>query len=555
MEKSNTANFFTNLVKVIVFLGVVLFVISKAPNYIKEDKPEGVNLIINNNNVTKSLKNDIQIDGNGVVYLSMDDIQNFFDEYICYDKQYNQILTGSQKKLAAIGIDNDYMMVNSSKVELYSSIIKMNDKYYLPFSELQEVYNVELKYIEETNIITIDSLNREAKRANTSSKVKIKYLPTMFSKNLEKLNQGEDILIIEDKEENDGWYKVRTQKGNIGYIRKVSNEYIAREAMEKEKTIKGKVSLAWDYFSEYSSAPNRTGTTIPGINVVSPHFIVLERLGKGNIDVNIGEEGTNYIKWAHDNGYKVWPMVSNNSYQETSSEILNDYKLREKLINKLIDVAITNKFDGLNIDFEYLKYEDKDVYSRFLIELAARMNEYGLTLSTDVTAPDGSEDWSLCFDRKVIADVSDYIMFMAYDQHGVASKSAGTVAGCDWVEENIEKFIGREEVAKEKLVLALPFYTRVWKGNDGNVKNVSIYMKDIKDVVPADATITWDDKAKQNYAEYSKNGERCRMWIEDAKSIEAKFELMNKYDLAGAAYWTLGGETKDIWNVVQKYIK
>lgn len=76
----------------------------------------------------------------------------------------------------------------------------------------------------------------------------------------------------------------------------------------------------------------------------------------------------------------------------TTTEILNDYKLREKLINNIVTAVVTFNLDGINLDFEYLNESDKDVYSRLVIELAPRLKELGKVLSVDVTAPDGSPD-------------------------------------------------------------------------------------------------------------------------------------------------------------------
>lgn len=203
----------------------------------------------------------------------------------------------------------------------------------------------------------------------------------------------------------------------------------------------------------------------------------MEKLGKGNIIENVGTSGEEYIKWAHSNGYKVWPLVSNNSMKETTSEIMNDYKLRENLINQIVDYVKKYDLDGVNIDFEYMKEEDRDLFSRFIIELTPRIKELGKVVSVDVTAPDGSPDWSLCFNRNVLGDVTDYVMFMAYDQHGVSSKEEGTVAGFDWVELNVNKFLKQEEVPSEKLVLGIPFYTRLWKETDGEITSSVVTMK------------------------------------------------------------------------------
>ena len=90
-------------------------------------------------------------------------------------------------------------------------------------------------------------------------------------------------------------------------------------------------------------------------------------------------------------------MVSNSELGDLDamSEILSTFENRAYLIDNIIDELIDAGVDGVNIDFENMYQSDKDNYSRFLIELAPRLREAGLTLSVDVTAPDGSETWSL----------------------------------------------------------------------------------------------------------------------------------------------------------------
>ena len=139
-----------------------------------------------------------------------------------------------------------------------------------------------------------------------------------------------------------------------------------------------------------------------GVNVVSPSFFHLD--SNGVLTENIGEKGQAYINWAHNNGYRVWPMVQNDGegMLTVTSRIMNDYNKRQELINSIVDVCVKYKLDGINIDFENMKQEDKDMYSRFIIELTPRIKDMGLVVSVDVTAPDGSETWSMCFDRNVI---------------------------------------------------------------------------------------------------------------------------------------------------------
>ena len=225
------------------------------------------------------------------------------------------------------------------------------------------------------------------------------------------------------------------------------------------------------------------------------------------------------------------------------------------MIENIIEVAVKNKLDGINIDFENMYAEDKDLFSKFIIELAPRLKEVGMVLSVDVTAPDGSDTWSLCFDRNVIGDVADYIVFMAYDQHGTSSVEAGTVAGYNWVEANIKKFLGQEDVEAEKIILGMPFYTRTWWYANGDLKTTSVDMKDVDRILPEDAQKAWDDALKQNYVKYTKNGIEYEMWIEDVESIKAKLSLIEKYKLAGASYWEYGREDEAVWPVIAEALK
>ncbi len=546
-------SFILKCIVVAVFIAVVAVVINLAPNYADNKIKGKINLIINNGNLTLSLKNDIYIDDD-IVYMSKKDIENFFDGDIYYDEKYDQVLTGSDRKIACLPIGKREITVNGSNVKLFGEATKKDDEIYLPFSELGDIYNVEINYIKDNNVVVIDSLDREKKMANISKDCDIKYLPTVISKTLEKEKRGNSVIVIPTDEDLNGWTKVRTLNGTIGYTKELANEYTVRENMKYEKQIEGKVSLVWDYYNTGVRIKERTDK-INGINVISPTVATLKEGGKGDLIINTVEKG--YVDWAHNNNYKVWALVSNgDGLIDTTSEILNDYTLREKLINSIVNMASTNNFDGINIDFEYMYEKDKDMFSRFIIELAPRLREYGKVLSVDVTAPDGSENWSGCYDRHTIGKVADYIVFMAYDQYGTSSNNAGTTGGCDWVETNIKKFVGtQEEIEPEKVILGMPLYTRLWTSNsDGKYSSKVVVLKNMNNEIPSGVEKQWDDALKQNYVEFSQNGRTCKMWLEDEDSIRARFELMSKYDLAGAAYWQKGYEDSSYWDLVATLI-
>lgn len=546
MKKRKLKGFY-KIVVIILSLLLIGFILSIAPNYILDKNAKKIKFIINNNDVTSSLKKDIIIQDN-VIYVSKGDIENFFDGEITYDSKYNQIITTSETKVAALPIEEKNIQINSSNVTIYAGTIEKDQTYYLPFSEISKsVYNVETTFIPETNTVLSVSLDKKLVYANSSKNNSVKYKTTVFSKTVDRIKKGENVTIVDSK---DDWTKITTENGKIGYVKTktLANEKVVREDLDIGNQINGKVSMFWDYFSEYSKAPTRTGK-IEGVNVVSPSFITIKKLGQGDIEQNIGTAGIAYIKWAHDNGYKVWPLVSNNSMKDTTSEIIKDYKLREKLINNIVDSLVQYGFDGINLDFENIYEQDKDAYSQLIIELAPRLRELGKVLSVDVTAPDGSPDWSLCFNRNIIAKAADYIVFMAYDQH-TSNDKIGTVAGFDWVETNLNKFLDREKIESNKIILGIPFYTRFWKENSsGNIDSSVIFMKDTYKNIPSDASIVWLEAEKQNYAEYVKNGSKYKVWIEDEKSISEKLSLINKYNLAGTACWAKDRETENIWQL------
>lgn len=546
------------LIVVLVFALAVWFVLKTATNYIKDDIVGKTNLVINNSNTTKNLKNDVIVE-NGVVYVSTKDIANFFDDHIFYDNKYDQIITTSETKVATLKLNENKAKVNGSTVDLVASAKKIGEQFYLPFSEISEsVYNVETTYIEDTNTVVLVSLDRELTYANSSKKNSVKSKPTMFSKTVDKIEKGDNVTVVPSKNgDENGWTKVTTENGKIGYVKTttLANTKKIRDNLEMGKQIQGNVSLVWEYFSKYAKAPQRTEKK-DGVNVVAPTFFSLSDSKKGAIVANVGQAGQNYINWAHSNGYRVWPWVANETTnkadKDLTSEILNDYKLREKLINSIVSAVEMYNLDGINLDFENMYESDKDAYSRLVIELAPRLKELGKVLSVDVTAPDGSPDWSLCFNRNVIGDVADYVIFMAYDQHNQSSTEAGTVAGCDWVEANINKFLGQEGVKPEKIILAMPFYTRVWNVTDGGLSSSAVDMKSQSTLIPDDAKITWDDSLKQNLAEYEKNGRTYKVWMEDAKSLKCKLDLVKKYNLAGGAFWRKDQETSDVWKVINE---
>ena len=457
--------------------------------------------------------------------------------------------------MASIGFNEKVININGANIKTKATAIKKDEVTYLPINELLNVYDVQMEYLKNTDIVTLDSLDKEQTKATACKNVSVKLYARNLSRTVDKLKQGAMVVVISEK---DGWTKVRTENGKIGYIKnnKLTNYIKIRDDMQAQKQISGKINLFWDYYSEYVSAPDRTGEYIQGVNVVSPTMFYIDSNGKFVEKSKYAAK--KYVEWAHSNNYKVWALVSNDKAGiKTTSSILQSYEERTRIIEEILRVSTEYGLDGINIDFENMYQDDKDNFSQFIIELAPRMREIGLVTSVDVTAPDGSPTWSLCFDRIVLGKVADYLMFMAYDQFGSSSNKAGTTAGYDWVELGINKFLKTHEVDSNKLILGLPLYTRLWTETaNGEVSSKTVNMKDIDSTLSeANSSKVWNDDLKQFYIEYASGSTTKKMWIEDITSIKAKVSLVNKYNLGGVASWEKDREDEAVWSVIEEELK
>ena len=228
---------------VVAVLLVAIFILAKAENFIKVKEYDGISLVINNKNVTERLKHEIKIENN-IIYLSMDDIENFFDKYIYIEEETNEIITTYDDKIASIGFDANKMTLNGSVKKINASAQNMQDTVYLPISEMLEVYNVELLNIEETRTIVLDSLDREQVKATIKSKVTLKNNNETLSKTVDKLQKGSSVVIINAENiKEEKWVKVRAENGKIGYIKtnKLENITTVRNAEVEQKQIEGAI--------------------------------------------------------------------------------------------------------------------------------------------------------------------------------------------------------------------------------------------------------------------------------------------------------------------------
>ena len=196
-ELGSKGNIIKRIFIVVLVLIAIILILLKAQDFMKEKTDDSISLIINNTNVTQRLKYEVKIE-NDDIYISMDDIKNFFDKYIYIEDEINEIVTTYNDKIASIGFEANKLTLNGSTKKINAHAIKENDVVYIPISEMTDVYNIEINNIESTKVITIDSLEREQLKATAKSKLSVKSKRESFSRTVDKVEDNATLIVIKN---------------------------------------------------------------------------------------------------------------------------------------------------------------------------------------------------------------------------------------------------------------------------------------------------------------------------------------------------------------------
>lgn len=366
---------------------------------------------------------------------------------------------------------------------------------------------------------------------------------------------GETVDVLETMEK---WSRVRTSDGYIGYVenRKLeAGEQVApvstfEAPVYTSISMDGKVRLGFHQVTrpEGNNTLESYVSNAGGMNVIVPTWF--------NV---VSSDGTytslasrDYVDKAHDMGLKVWAMVENVSTEESvknlnTKTLMSSTSTRKKLIEKLMNEADTYGFDGFNLDFESLKAEAGPHYVQFIREMSVACRNKGLVLSVDNYVP---SSYTAFYNRREQGIVADYVIVMGYDEH-YAGGEAGSVSSIPYVREGIENTL--KEVPKEKVINAVPFYTRVWTVNEGKTSSKAYGISDARQWVEENQVeLSWDKLLGQYYGETVSGSGQQYIWMEEEDSMKLKIDLIKEFDLAGVACWKLGFEPADIWDIVSE---
>lgn len=503
----------------------------------------------------------------GEILLSMDWLKEHVDPMIYRDEPTNSVIITTENKVLQLRNNQVEAFVNDKPFTLRFPVEEAEGKIFVPVQPLDKLYPLAAKLTSDGQAAVVNrtdfpvQLGKVLPINKKETTVAVRTDATHKAPWVAEVSADEEVEVHGEKA---GWYLVQMGDGISGYMDKkyvsLSGIRMGQPLMEQKEVIRskpawsplgGKINLVWEHVHSKNPAVGEI-PSLPGVNVISPTWFSLVN-EQGHV---ASKAHLPYVKWAHDRGYQVWALFSNNFDPDLTQAVIGNYELRQKMIRQLLEYATLYDLDGINIDFENVYLQDKANLVQFVRELTPYLHDQGLVVSIDVTIKSLSETWSLFYDRKALAETVDYMMVMTYDEHWAGSPKSGSVASLPWVEKGLKGVL--EEVPNHKLLLGVPFYTRLWqeeKDDNGNIKvSAKAYsMGYIEEWLAArNLQPVLDAKSGQMYAEWRDDkGTVFKVWLENEGSMAKRAQLVKKYDLAGIAAWRRGFELPGTWQTIK----
>ncbi|MBP1927198.1 spore germination protein YaaH [Sedimentibacter acidaminivorans] len=491
---------------------------------IKEDK---YNHIFTNNQ--------IYINAN---YLKQNELLDYY-----WDNNYNKISIFNDFKYDVINYNNKKAFYNKIPFNINEIIIIENNELYFNSKFINDNYVFRL-YVDIDNLKVI--IEEDISEYEVVKKSRLKSSPTSRAITLKKLDIKDSIYVYNN--EYNGWILARTEENAIGYVKLSDIRPISKTMYNTYESLNNgkKIRMAWDLV--YIKVEEFEPFNIPyAIDIVGPTWFELEDTKEKFKDLS----NDDYINFVKDSNKDIWAVFNNRFDPDLTSELLNNGIKRSEIADKIIDITLNKGFDAINLDFENIHLKDKDVFSAFVKELYCKAKEKGILFTIDITIMSNAENWSLCYDRNVVGKYSDYIMLMAYDEN--VSGVIGSVSSLPWVEYGVNNLL--EYASSEKIVLSIPFYTRLWEehlDNQQKVKSTALRIGSAnKAIEELGINLIYDDSTGQNFGEIMIDDIKYTIWNEDETSLVNRLDIIKKYNLSGYAVWAFKYGTDEMWELLK----
>ncbi len=495
-------------------------------------------------------------DFDGHAYLDLENVDTLLTESFYVDNNEELLLFTTGTATYETQIGSDTYSKDGETASFSFPICKVQgDKVWIALDYIQKFVDFSYETFEDPKHMQMYTEFGSRTMATIKEDTSVRWFAGVKAAILTDVKAGDTVELIEPL---DDWYKVKTRDAYIGYIE------VSKFEKERQDTISAptgadkeyptlvrdhRINLTWHYleFPQDGADLKKAVANVKSVNVISPTCIWLTDNEGGFREVC----NANYCDTAHNLGMEVWGLVSNfhSGTDVDLTKLLTFTSKRRVLVQGLVGTAVSYGLDGLNIDFENVPASVGPDYVQFIRELAVACHKAGLVLSVDHYVP---TEYTAHYNRHEQSKYADYIIIMGYDEHYVGS-AAGSVASIPWMEKGITDTL--KYVPANKVINAIPFYTRVWKTKNGETTSEAVTMEVAKDFLKRNSlTAAHDAETGQNYAEATFNGVLYQVWMEDTDSVTVRLNVMKNAGIAGVASWRLGQETPDVWSIIESYM-
>ncbi|MBQ9885589.1 MAG: SH3 domain-containing protein [Lachnospiraceae bacterium] len=505
----------------------------------------------------------------GFAYIDIDSVTDNLNAGFYYSDEGQLIYVSPSSVVEAFSGENRYRIGDEIKETDYKVFIVEDDRVYICLNYVIEFSNISKRVYAEPDRVLLNDSVRDYRQGVLKKNEYVRRYAGIKSLIMDEAVKGDSVEILDEV---DNWYLVQTTGGYVGYIRaRAVKDIIPVSETEKKADcvfpFQGdgrKQCVVWHqvFNIEDNNTLERYLEGTKGITAVSPTWFSLSD-NEGNISSLASHE---YVAKAHELGLKVWALVDDFNKELDLYTIFYSTKARQNIISCLMNAAADYGFDGINIDFENIKRDFAADYLEFLRELSFECHRRGLVLSVDNYVVSSGRPW---YNLSEQSSVVDYVIIMGYGEHWKQNEP-GSNASLPFTVKGAAD--ASQRVSSERLIYALPFYMQVWtlapedeaaeiEEDDYSdygryaVTSRSIGMAAAKELLSENnAGVEWDAGLGQYYGEFKKDDTINRIWLEDAESLKTKLDAVGNYDMAGVAFWKLGMETDDVWDVIISYL-
>lgn len=564
------------IIGIIVVLCVVMgiIIVRKTPtkkrvnlyDYYDIEKDADLAAIVHANELTE-YKAIIENDG---YYFPLSYVNDKISDKFYYDAKNNWIIYTTPTKIYQFVLDYDKYYVDEEVVDFGKKIIiERGDESYILCSIITELTgNYFVTGTEPDRIATcVPNTSYELVTMKSSGIIRT---GTTIKHKIIGTAKEEIKWYLSEEEATKGWKAVVSEDGRKGFVKEdsiLSIETVSTDEFKAEEYTNQlrdhKIVLVWDgiYVTDENAKIGKRLEKVTNVNVISPTWYELVD-AEGNISSKADQE---YVDYVHSLGLEIWPLISDFNSVSTENgfseaDLLSDTTTRRILINAIMTEIKTYGYDGINIDFEKIKADFGKDFVQFIRELSIECRKAEVVLSVDNYPP---YNFNAHYGREAQGECIDYFIVMCYDEHYDGGEAAGSTASIEYVTKGMDNSLLC--VDKEKLIVGVPFYSRLWtidpmnhweEGNEtkGTILGTKAYSMTggLSIAKEYGLTITWNNELKQYVAAGGYKDYYYQIWLETCDSMSARVDEIAKRNPAGVACWVLTNEDSDVWGIFSK---